>query len=81
MKLSVGGVINGGNSVEKSNEGIRNVKPVIVDKAVNALFFCPDSAIFVDGKGNFKVDTNFCKGCGICAKECPRSVDLVEEVK
>jgi len=33
--------------------------------------FCPDSAIVVkDGK---KAGTNlqYCKGCGVCAKECP----------
>jgi Pyruvate/2-oxoacid:ferredoxin oxidoreductase delta subunit len=37
------------------------------------LIFCADVAISrrVDGPG-FEVDLEYCKGCGICAEECPR---------
>jgi NADPH-dependent glutamate synthase beta subunit-like oxidoreductase len=37
------------------------------------LIFCPDVAIArqPDGKG-FDIDLDYCKGCGVCAVECPR---------
>jgi pyruvate ferredoxin oxidoreductase delta subunit len=37
--------------------------------------FCPDAAITWDGK-DINFDLDFCKGCGICAAECP--VDCIE---
>lgn len=34
--------------------------------------FCPDGAIlWIKEKGDIEFDLNFCKGCGICANECP----------
>lgn len=34
--------------------------------------FCPDGAILWQPKtGNIEFDLHFCKGCGICANECP----------
>jgi 2-oxoacid:acceptor oxidoreductase delta subunit (pyruvate/2-ketoisovalerate family) len=45
----------------------------------NCWVFCPDAAITrIDS--TYEVNYDFCKGCGICAEECPRSViSLVEE--
>lgn len=38
--------------------------------------FCPDAAvIYTDGVR--KIDERYCKGCGICVRECPRGVLLV----
>ena len=38
--------------------------------------YCPDAAIDQD----LKVDLNFCKGCGICANECPKkAIEVVRE--
>ena len=38
-------------------------------------FYCPDSAIKMvaadDGKAYPQFDYYFCKGCGVCAHECP----------
>ncbi len=47
----------------------------------NCLIFCPDVAITrkEDGSG-YDVDLDHCKGCGICARECPRgAIVMVEE--
>jgi len=43
--------------------------------------FCPDSCMHqVDG--NFVPDLEYCKGCGICAHECPRgAIEMVLEEK
>ncbi len=47
----------------------------------NCLAFCPDVAISRHGD-EYEIDYDYCKGCGICAHECPRWViDLVEEGK
>lgn len=44
------------------------------------LTFCPDVAISKDEFGEYKIDYEHCKGCGICVNECPRNaMQLVEE--
>jgi 2-oxoacid:acceptor oxidoreductase delta subunit (pyruvate/2-ketoisovalerate family) len=36
------------------------------------VIFCPDGAIhWKPEKEDIEFDYNFCKGCGICANECP----------
>ena len=45
----------------------------------NCRVFCPDVAIS-RRNGAYAIDAEFCKGCGICAEECPRGViSLIEE--
>lgn len=47
----------------------------------NCLIFCPDAAVSRDGTtGRYTIDLTHCKGCGICAAECPRgALTLVAE--
>ncbi len=47
----------------------------------NCLTFCPDAAVHHDERaGAYTVDLLHCKGCGICAEECPRgAIVLVPE--
>ncbi len=48
----------------------------------NCLVFCPDMAVLAhtDGKFGYEFDYNYCKGCGICYKECPRyAISMVDE--
>lgn len=41
--------------------------------------FCPDASIGLDEEGTaVTVDLDHCKGCGICAYECPRGVITME---
>lgn len=41
--------------------------------------FCPDGAIRRSGK-LLEIDYEYCKGCGICARECRRkAIIMVEE--
>jgi Pyruvate/2-oxoacid:ferredoxin oxidoreductase delta subunit len=38
----------------------------------NCLMYCPDNAVKISqSTGGFEFDLDFCKGCGLCAKECP----------
>jgi 2-oxoacid:acceptor oxidoreductase, delta subunit, pyruvate/2-ketoisovalerate family len=45
----------------------------------NCYIYCPDVAI-AKKEGGFEMDYYFCKGCGVCAKECPRAaIEMIEE--
>jgi 2-oxoacid:acceptor oxidoreductase delta subunit (pyruvate/2-ketoisovalerate family) len=44
------------------------------------LIFCPDLAISRRTDGGFEIDMNYCKGCGVCAAECPRgAITMTQE--
>lgn len=64
-----------GNSVQFKTGSWRAYKPKwIKENCINCLFcwlYCPDMSVKVkDGKRE-EFDYDFCKGCGICALECP----------
>jgi len=47
----------------------------------NCYFFCPEGVISFDPLDRTRVvDYLHCKGCGTCAKACPRSVVVMKEV-
>ncbi len=37
----------------------------------NCYSYCPDNAIIKHQDGTLEIDYDYCKGCGICASECP----------
>jgi Pyruvate/2-oxoacid:ferredoxin oxidoreductase delta subunit len=38
----------------------------------NCYMYCPDNAVKIKPSGGkYEFDLDFCKGCGLCAKECP----------
>jgi 2-oxoacid:acceptor oxidoreductase delta subunit (pyruvate/2-ketoisovalerate family) len=41
----------------------------------NCFGVCPDNAVIKlgDGADSYEIDLDYCKGCGICARECPAS--------
>ena len=42
----------------------------------NKILFCPDSCI----NKQHDIDYDYCKGCGICAYECPSdSIEMIQE--
>ena len=42
--------------------------------------FCPEGCIEQSAEGHFEANLFYCKGCGICSKECPtRVITMVEE--
>jgi pyruvate ferredoxin oxidoreductase delta subunit len=75
-ELEIGAVItNPGSSQEYKTGEWRSWRPVFEkDKCVNCMLcwvFCPDSSIIVSDQKVVGVDYDHCKGCGICAHECP----------
>lgn len=47
----------------------------------NCYGVCPDNAVIKLGAGmKFRFNYEYCKGCGICANECPcGAIDMVSE--
>jgi pyruvate ferredoxin oxidoreductase delta subunit len=91
-ELPIGGIIpEGGTSkAYKTGNWRTGKKPVWhPERCIQCLFcwiYCPDDAIFVteDGKrADFNYD--YCKGCGICARECPakpeKAIEMVDELR
>lgn len=64
----------------------RTRRPVIVDskctKCNLCWLYCPEGTI-VRVKGKIPViDLNYCKGCGVCANECPsKAIEMEDESK
>lgn len=44
----------------------------------NCFIFCPDVSI-APAQGGYGIDYGFCKGCGLCVKECPRGAMMMIE--
>jgi 2-oxoacid:acceptor oxidoreductase delta subunit (pyruvate/2-ketoisovalerate family) len=77
-------VFEAGNSAELRMSSWRSMKPVIERyQCTNCLIcwiYCPEPAIYRDADGLVQIDYEHCKGCGICAEECPRkAIKMVVE--
>jgi len=44
----------------------------------NCWLFCPDSSV-IKTNNEFQFNYDYCKGCGICAVECPRGAIYIKE--
>jgi len=42
--------------------------------------FCPEGCIGQNKDGYFEANLYYCKGCGVCARECwPKVITMVDE--
>jgi pyruvate ferredoxin oxidoreductase delta subunit len=79
-------ILEAGNAVQYKTGSWRSQKPVRnEEKCTHCLIcwiYCPDSAILVENEKIKGIDLEHCKGCGICAKECPvHAIEMVKEGK
>jgi pyruvate ferredoxin oxidoreductase delta subunit len=82
MKITTGAVIEEpGSSVINKTGSWRSGKKPLRNKAkcikcMRCWLVCPDNAI----NENIETNYDYCKGCGICATECPvKCIDMVTE--
>ncbi len=86
-ELPVGNVvIEAGNAKEYKTGDWRSQRPVVDKtqciKCAVCWILCPDAAIHRTEDGYYLADLNYCKGCGICARECLTGcITMVEEEK
>ncbi|MDI6785922.1 MAG: 4Fe-4S binding protein [bacterium] len=85
-ELPMGGLILEAGSAENyKTGGWRSIKPIHdKDKCINCLncwIYCPDSSIIVEDGKVVGINYEFCKGCGICAHECPPKVAAISMVE
>ena len=69
-------VLEAGSSAKFKTGGWRSMRPVwIEENCIQCMFcwmYCPDMSVKVTDEGKrADFDYDYCKGCGICALECP----------
>lgn len=66
-----------GNSDDYDVGGWRSERPWrdpdVCTQCMLCWVFCPDSAVLVEDEKMVGFDLTKCKGCGICASECPKN--------
>ncbi len=78
-----GNIIEPGNAKKYLTGGWRAEKPIHTPETClwikngtcgRCWIFCPDMAVILTektGKRSYAYNYDYCKGCGICANECP----------
>jgi len=82
-EMPIGGmIVEAGNSEQYDTGSWRTYRPVRDEaKCIHCLrcwILCPDSAIIVKDGKMVGFDYDHCKGCGICARECPPKCHAIE---
>ena len=85
-EIPIGGlIVEAGNAVDYKTGGWRTFMPIHdAEKCTNCLLcwiYCPDSAILLKDGKVVGIDLDHCKGCGICAHECPPKVQAITMVR
>ena len=76
-------VIEPGSS-EKFHTGDWRSQVPILDKSkcidcLTCWIYCPDNSVLVENGKVLGMKLSHCKGCGICAKSCPKSAITMKE--
>ncbi|MDO9097556.1 MAG: 4Fe-4S binding protein [Candidatus Methanoperedens sp.] len=77
-------MIGPGSFIENKVYGWATFRPVRdKEKCTMCLlcwFYCPEGTIVrISDKGDLMTNYDYCKGCGVCANECP--VDAIKMVR
>jgi len=77
-------IVEAGNSHQYETGDWRTYRPVHLEQqcthCLRCWILCPDSAVLVrDGK-MVGFDYDHCKGCGVCARECPPKCHAIEMI-
>jgi len=84
-EIPIGGIIEeAGNADSYETGSWRTYRPIWdAGKCIHCLacwIACPDSSILLEDGKMVGIDYAHCKGCGICAFECPDKISALEMV-
>jgi len=79
-------VTDAGNAKDYSTGDWRSERPVWNhDRCIKCgicMLFCPEGCVEQNDQGYFESNYYYCKGCGICARECwTQAITMIEEAK
>ncbi|MGC8719068.1 MAG: 4Fe-4S binding protein [Thermodesulforhabdaceae bacterium] len=79
-------ILTPGNAAELRTGDWRTTRPVVdYEKCIKCgrcYIVCPDMVYTPREDGYYELNYYYCKGCGICAEECPKdAIEMVEEEK
>ena len=85
QQIPLGGkLVEAGNAAEYNTGSWRSQRPVHDAEKCNdclrCFLMCPDSCIVVDGGKFIRITMEHCKGCGVCAFECPDKISAIKMV-
>ncbi|SFM51762.1 pyruvate synthase subunit PorD [Thermodesulforhabdus norvegica] len=77
-------IVTPGNASELKTGDWRSMRPVVdYEKCIKCgrcYILCPDMVYTPRDDGYYELNYYYCKGCGICANECPKdAIEMVEE--
>jgi pyruvate ferredoxin oxidoreductase delta subunit len=81
--LPQGGIIDEAGNAEGYETGSwRTYRPIWhEEKCIQCFFcwiYCPDNSILTEDGKVIGIDLEHCKGCGICAQECPDKASAID---
>lgn len=84
-EMPPGGLVDRPGSSEEYATGTwRSIKPEWDEaKCIHCyrcFQFCPDASIIIEHGKVAGINYKFCKGCGICAQECPKQAGAIAMV-
>jgi len=84
--LPIGGVITeAGNARDYNTGSWRSFRPILdKDKCINCLtcwILCPEGCVIVKDDKIDHINMFHCKGCGICANDCPKKVQAITMIE
>ncbi|GAB4438952.1 MAG: pyruvate synthase subunit PorD [bacterium] len=82
-EITPGGIIDEPGSSEQYLTGSwRSFRPIWdSEKCIQCyrcFSFCPDNAILIKDGKVAGINYDYCKGCGICAHECPKKANAIK---
>ncbi|MFX0061005.1 MAG: 4Fe-4S binding protein [Candidatus Hermodarchaeota archaeon] len=82
-KIRLGGVVDPGSTRKNKTGGWRTYKPIFLSencrKCKRCINYCPEGCVYLNEEGFPYADYDYCKGCGICANECPGHKETEEK--
>jgi len=83
--LNIGAIVSEpGNASQYKTGDWKSERPIFNTarciKCGICYIFCPEGCIEPDAEGYFDANLFYCKGCGICARECwPEAITMMPE--